>query len=156
MSAIFQKINKHTMRHLLSLSIILLVSCSSMKKQPKSDTGAANKLGGTTWTLSGIPGFELEQTRKIPSISFVDTTDRVYGNTGCNNFGGYYFVKGNTLKLEKVISTKMACLPGMETETKVMTALVTADHFTLEGDKLTLLKGDKVLAEYTRGKKEQK
>ncbi len=144
------------MRHLWLLSVILLVSCSSMKKQTKGDTGAANKLGGTSWTLSRIPDFEIEQTRKTVSLSFADTTDRINGNAGCNNFGGHYLVKGNTLKMEKVISTKMACIPGMETESKVITALVTTDHYKLEGDKLTLLKGEKVLAEYTRSKKEQK
>lgn len=144
------------MRYLLSLSVILLFSCSSMKKQSQSDSGAKNALGGTAWTLTWIPDFELQQTRKAPFISFSDSTDRISGNAGCNGFGGHYSVKGNVIKLEKVISTKMACIPGMETENKVMNALSNVDHFTVEGDKLTFLKGEKVLAEYTRRKKEQK
>lgn len=144
------------MRYLLSLSILVLVSCSSMKKQSKGDTGNNNTLAGTNWTLSRIPDFTFENTRKPVTLSFADTTNRIVGNAGCNNFGGTYTVKGNTIKMEKILSTKMACLPGVETENKVMAAMVNADHFSIEGDKLTLKKGEKVLAEYSRSKKEQK
>ncbi len=145
------------MRYLLSLSVLVLFSCSSMKKQAKkSGTDANNALAGTEWTISNIPGFTVEQTRKPVTITFADTTNRVFGNAGCNGFGGQYIVKGNTLKMEKVISTKMACIPGMETENRVMMVLSNTDHFTISGDKLTLMQGTKVLAEYSRGKKEEK
>jgi len=144
------------MRYVLSLSLILLFSCTSMKKQSKSDTASGNQLAGTEWTLSRIPEFEMENTRKVVSISFSDSSDRVSGNAGCNNFGGHYTASGSTLKLDKIIATKMACMPGLDTENKVMSALNSADHFSISGDKLTLMKGTKVLAEYSRGKKEQK
>lgn len=144
------------MRYLLSLSVLVLFSCSSMKKQSKSGADTGNSLSGTNWTISSIPDFTLQQTRKPVTLSFADTTGRMGGNAGCNNFGGQYEVKGNTLKLEKIISTKMACLPGMETESKVMNVLHSTDHFSISGDKLTLMQGQKVLAEYTRSKKEQK
>jgi len=124
-----------------------------MKKQSKS-TGESNPLKGTAWTISSIPGFDIQQTNKPVTLSFADTTDRIGGNAGCNGFGGHYTIKGSTLKMEKIISTKKACIPGMETESKVMIALTTTDHFTISGDKLTLKKGDQVLAEYTRSKKE--
>lgn len=144
------------MRYLLSLSAIVLFSCSSMKKQTKSDAAAGNPLAGTNWTMSSIPGFELENTRKPVTLSFADTTDRMGGNAGCNSFGGHYTVSGNTVKLDKIISTKMACLPGMETENRVMNVMRNTNHFTVSGDKLTLKQGEKVLAEYVRSKKEQK
>lgn len=145
------------MRYLLSLSVLVLFSCSSMKKQAKkSGSDATNALAGTEWTITNIPGFTVEQTRKPVTITFADTTDRVFGNAGCNGFGGHYTVSGNTLKMSKIISTKMACIPGMETENRVMMVLSNADHFKVSGDKLTLLQGAKVLAEYSRGKKEEK
>lgn len=144
------------MRYLLSLSLLVLFSCSSMKKQAKSTSDTGSSLAGTDWTISSIPGFELEQTRKQVTISFDGTTGRVSGNAGCNGFGGTYTVKGNTLKMEKLISTKMACMPGMQTENKVLMALTNTDHFSISGDKLTLMQGEKVLAEYSRGKKEEK
>lgn len=144
------------MRYLLSLSVLVLFSCSSMKKQAKSGSDTNNALAGTDWTISSIPGFELEQTRKPVTISFEAATDRVFGNAGCNSFGGHYTLKGSALKMEKVISTKMACMPGMQTENKVMLILSNTDHFSISGDKLSLMQGEKVLAEYSRGKKDQK
>jgi heat shock protein HslJ len=144
------------MRYLLSLSAIVLFSCTSMKKQTKSDTGTGNPLAGTNWTMSSIPGFDLEHTPRPVTLGFADTTDRMGGNAGCNSFGGHYMVKGSTLKMEKIISTKMACMPGMQTESRVMNVMMTADHYNISGDKLTLKQGEKVLAEYVRSKKEQK
>lgn len=144
------------MRYLLTLSVILLFSCSAMKKQSKSESVGADPLKGTAWTLSKIPGFEPENTRKPVSIVFEDTANRAHGNAGCNGYGANYTVKGNTLKLEKILSTKMACMPGMETENKVMNILTGTDHYTISGDKLTLKQGEKVLAEFARDKKEQK
>lgn len=144
------------MRYLLSLSILALFSCSSMKKQAKSGSEGNNPLTGTEWTLSRIPDFEPEQTRKPITITFSDTASKVYGNAGCNGFGGSYVVKGDALKLEKLISTKMACMPGMQTENKVMLVLTNTDHYSISGDKLTLMQGSKILAEYSRGKKEEK
>jgi heat shock protein HslJ len=144
------------MRYLLSLSVIVLFSCSAMKKQSKSESGSSNPLKGTAWTLSRIPDFEPEATRKPISITFADTTNRVHGNAGCNGYGANYTVKGSTIKLERILSTKMACMPGMQTENKVMNVLTNTDHYTVSGDKLTLMQGEKVLAEFTRDKKEQK
>ena len=143
------------MRYLVSLSIILLFSCTAMKKQSRSGSSGDHPLKGTAWTLSRIPDFEPEATRKPVSIAF-DAGTRVSGNTGCNGYGADYTVKGNTIKLEKILSTKMACMPGMKTESKIMTVLTSADHYTVSGDKLTLMQGEKVLAEFSRDKKEQK
>lgn len=144
------------MRYLITLSIILLVSCTSMKKQAKPAAGGANPLKGTAWTLSRIPDFELENTRKPVSIVFADTTNRVHGNAGCNGYGANYTLKGSTIKLDRILSTKMACMPGMQTENKVMNILSSVDHYAVSGDKLTLMQGEKVLAEFNRDKKEQK
>lgn len=142
------------MRYLLSLSVILLFSCSSMKKKGKSDSG--NPLAGTSWTLSRIPDFQMEETRKPVTLSFADTTDRMGGHAGCNGYGGHYAVKGSTLAVSKVMSTKMACIPGMETENKVLRALAETDHFNISGDKLTLMKAETVVAEFNRSKKGKK
>ena len=44
----------------------------------------------------------------------------------------------------------------MQTENKVMNVLSSVEHYTVSGDKLTLMQGEKVLAEFSRDKKEQK
>ncbi|MFA6059330.1 MAG: META domain-containing protein [Taibaiella sp.] len=144
------------MRYLIALSVILLFSCSVLKNQAQSEPGNTNPLKGTGWILSRIPDFELEKTRKEPSIYFNDSTSRVSGYTGCNGYGASYTLKGNTIKIGDVLSTKMACMPGMKTENKVINVLGNVDNFSISGDKLTLKQGEKVLAEFTRDKKEQK
>lgn len=145
------------MRYLLScmsLSLLVLFSCASMKKQSKTEKDSP--LAGTAWTIGKIDGFELEQTRKPVTLIFEDSLSRFGGNAGCNRYGGSYAATGTELKLEKIIATKMACMPGMKTESKLMEVLHSTDHYRVTGDQLILMQGDKVLAEFSRSKKEQK
>lgn len=138
----------------MSLSLLVLFSCSSMKKQTKMAKGSP--LAGTSWTISRISDFELEQTRRPVTLAFDDSLSRFGGNAGCNGYGGDYTLAGSSLKMGKIISTKMACIPGMKTEAKVMSVLQSTDRYRISGDRLVLMQGDKVLAEFSRGKKEQK
>ncbi|WP_118974506.1 META domain-containing protein [Taibaiella koreensis] len=147
------------MRYLLScLALTLLVwcSCSSMKKQAKAGAGGGNSLAGTGWTLSSIPDFTPEKTRRPVTIIFEDSLSRFGGYAGCNSYGGSYTVEGTGLKLGQVVATKMACMPGLDTENKLYKIFDEVDHFRISGNKLTLMQGEKVLAEFTGGKKEQK
>jgi len=136
---------------IFTLSIIVLISCSSMKKKNRT---SSNKLAGTTWTIKSIPNFTLEKYRKVPTIAFMDTANRIGGNGGCNGFGGDYKVNGNKLKLEKIISTMMACMEGSKTENKLMQAFEQTDSYEISGDVLKLKKGSVVLAEFNRSKKD--
>lgn len=146
------------MRYLLSciaLSLLVWCSCSSMKKQSQSGAKNSDPLAGTSWTLSAIPGFEAEKTPKPVTISFQDSL-RFSGNGGCNGYGGAYTLEGSSLKLGRVLSTKMACMPGMKTENKLFELYTQVDHYRVSGDKLNLMQGEKVLAEFGRSKKDQK
>jgi heat shock protein HslJ len=142
------------MRYILALSAILLFSCSPMKKQASAGSGTKKSLTGVVWEISKIPGFKLEQTRKKVTIFFHDTTGRIEGYAGCNGYGGNYILKGNSLKLEKIVSTKMACMPGMDTENKYMSALYETDNYVVTDNTLVFKKGETVLAEFIKGKKE--
>lgn len=139
---------------LISLSLVILFSCSSMKKQGKTASGTQKTLAGTTWEISRIPGFELEKSRKMPTIAFSDTALKFGGNGGCNGFGGNYTVDGSKLKLENVLSTMMACTPGMKMENKLMTAFREVDNYEISKGILKLKKGNNVLVEYRESKKD--
>lgn len=144
------------MRNLLFLSVFVLFSCSMTKKQAKSSGSGANaSLKGTEWTLNKIPDFTIETTRKPVTLTFSDSTT-FYGFAGCNGFGGNFTENGNNLKLEKIMATKMACMPGMDTENRIMQAMMTTEKYSISGNKLVLMKGETVLAEFTRGKKDEK
>lgn len=142
------------MKYLLSVSVLLALSCTSMKKQTKV-TGSSKpaRIKGTSWVLSTIPNYKMEALKKVSTLSFSDTGNRISGFSGCNGFGGVYEVDGEKLKMSQILGTMMACMPGMKTESAVYNALNNTDHYQFKDGKLVLMQGDKVLAEYTPSKK---
>ena len=66
------------------------------------------------------------------------------GSGGCNSYGAKYEVKGNTLKMQEINSTLMACAnePVMQQELQYFGALESASSFEITEDKLTLLYND--------------
>jgi len=144
------------MRYLLALSLVSLLSCSAYKKQQASaqaKTAAAISLAGTSWVLESIPDFTLEQTRKPVTLLF-GTDNHISGNGGCNRYGGDYTQSGDSLSIGHLLSTKMACTPGMETESHLMYALQEANRATVTGGKLELRKDSTLLASFTPGPKD--
>ena len=142
------------MRYILSLSLLALVSCASMKQKGKSSEVSASSLKGTVWTVSRMPGFEMEKTRKPVTLYLSDTATRFSGNGGCNGYGGDYVLNGDSLKLGEVLATMMACKPGSHTENKYFSVLRETNRYEISGDKLLLKNGKTTLAELTRGKKD--
>jgi heat shock protein HslJ len=70
----------------------------------------------------------------------------VTGNTGCNGLGGNYTVEGDQVKFDQIISTLMACDdPRMVQESAVQKVLTETAVFKIEGNTLTLTKGDTAL-----------
>jgi putative lipoprotein len=111
---------------------VMLVACGGANGDP---------LNNTIWELysmgqySPIPGSTL-------TIQFED--GQVSGNGGCNSFGGEYRVNGDKLKLEKLMSTLMACADPamMEQETIFMQALGEAQRFEIMDGQLQIFGSD--------------
>lgn len=142
------------MRYLLLTSFVLLFSCSASKKAANGAAGKdAVSFEYTAWELVNIPGFELEKTRKKITLFFNDSTKRIEGYAGCNGYGGNYTKSGNSIKLENIISTKMACMPGMKTEGKFMGAMMETDGYELSGEMLKLKKNGQVIVELKKAEK---
>lgn len=143
------------MRYLLSLSLFALVSCASMKqKSAGPESASAASLKGTVWTLSRIPGAEIEKTRKPVTLVLSDTSGHFNGFGGCNGYGGEYVLKGDSLKLGEVLATMMACKPGSHTESSFFKVLRSTNMYQISGNKLLLKNGTTTLAELTRDKKD--
>ena len=66
------------------------------------------------------------------------------GSGGCNSYGAKYEVKGNTLAIQEITSTLMACAdePVMQQELQYLGALESASSFEINGDTLTVLYND--------------
>jgi len=146
------------MRYLLSFSLLLLLSCSTSRKtaDARGAKKPASSLKGTSWTLSTIPDFKMETLKNPVMLNFNDSTNRMGGYSGCNGFGGEYVVNGTELKMDHILGTMRACMPGMKTESRLYDILKKTDHYRISGDKLVLLQGNAVLAEFAPAKKDQK
>ncbi|MGQ3028632.1 MAG: META domain-containing protein [Ferrovibrionaceae bacterium] len=100
-------------------------------------------LEGRDWTaiqLNGKP-IRLIENQSPPSLTFDATSGRVTGSTGCNSLSGSYRVQGDTITIEKVATTRRACMNGMDTEQPFLAALNQARQWKIAGGLLTLSDG---------------
>jgi putative lipoprotein len=109
-------------------------------------------LAGPRWELvelDGRPVDESEADNVAASLLFDAGAMRVSGSGGCNRLTGAYSTDGSSLFFEGVTGTMMACPgPAMSQEKNFLDALALADSFKIDGDRLELRRGDKVLARF--------
>jgi len=126
--------NKYTRRAFLmaSMIMILLGGCSL------NLSNIADPLQGTSWTLKSysgkdlIPGSEMSATFKDGNIS---------GTASCNRYFASYQTKGETLIIEGLGWTEMACLDPegiMAQESEIMRMLGAAVSYTIQGERLVI------------------
>jgi heat shock protein HslJ len=122
-----------------AFALTLLAGCTAM-----SGNKAALKLGGTSWTATGISNGKGAVTGLIAgskaTLKFgADGT--LSGSSGCNSYTGRYEVTGNQVKFPGTFaSTRMMCAsPGvMEQEQAFLKALSASTSGHIDGKKLEL------------------
>ena len=96
-------------------------------------------LVSTSWTLVAYgPSKPLAGT----TITATFQNGQVRGSTGCNDYGGPYRVRGNTLTVGALAMTEKACLDpegAMEQEGIILRLLGEARTFQLNGGKLVIV-----------------
>lgn len=97
-------VNLATNRSLTTLALIavltiVLAAC---------DGSGANALHDTSWELASLAGNGVLPGTTI-TIEF--SGDQVSGSAGCNQYGGSYQARGDSLSVSDVFSTEMGC-PG--------------------------------------------
>jgi heat shock protein HslJ len=114
-------------------------------------TAAASPLIGKTWTLTMLEGAEVPPPaadRRQPSLSF-GADGRIRGSTGVNTFSGTYTLDGQNLKFGNLAMSRMAGPPeAMTLEQKLVAALRATTAWRVNGGKLELLAGDRVVARF--------
>ena len=99
-------------------------------------------LAGTEWRLVsfGPSGAEVDVVQGTTVTANFGEDGRVGGSTGCNNYGGTYEVRGDTISFGRLISTRRACLDqnANEQERRFLAALEAASRFRLSGGRLTI------------------
>jgi heat shock protein HslJ len=86
--------------------------------------------------LNGQPISALGKPAKTPYIQF-DSTRRVAGNNGCNQFfGSYELEKKGRIKFSAMGSTRMACVDNNTIESDLMQVLSNTDSYVIVNDTL--------------------
>jgi heat shock protein HslJ len=121
-----------------ALAVALLAGCSAM-----SGKAPTLKLGGTSWTATGLAGKGgiaalIAGSRATLNFSADGTLS---GSAGCNSYTGRYEVTGNQVRFPTAFaSTRKMCVnPGvMEQEQAFLKALSGSTTGHIDGKKLEL------------------
>ncbi len=125
-----------TLTMIISLLTVLLSACGIKVSDP---------LDGSSWEL-----YAWDKTRPVEgtTITIQFEAGQVSGSSGCNTYGGSYRVRGNTLQVEGLVSTLMACADPalMEQESIYLQFLGGAQTFELtEGQLQVFGSGEEAL-----------
>jgi len=141
------------MKKILLIVTVLTIMLSACNCSKKSTAAAStNELQGN-WQLTYISGpkiaFDGLYPDKKPFIKFDLAEQRVSGNNSCNSYTGPLKFTGHTIDFTvPMISTEMAC-PGSG-EQVYMNTLKTANHWSVEGNVLTLSMGDVAVMKFSK------
>lgn len=100
------------------------------------------------WKLISLQGVTLSTTGKQATLQIAE--GKVYGNAGCNRYNGLAKIENSTLSCERVLSTKMYCMDGMETEDAFLKLLQNKPTYRISENKLELSENGTVKAVFTK------
>jgi heat shock protein HslJ len=105
-------------------------------------------LVGTDWTLDGIVEGEIASSvPATPKVAlFFAESGQVQFSDGCNSLDGTYTVDGDTITLQHISTTLMACSPNGDVEAAVQSVLGDTVKFQIDGPSLMLNNGPNGLA----------
>ena len=138
----------------------LCMNCESAKKaigeaKVSVDTAesATAPLLETHWNLVALNGNKIPDSAKDLYILLRKGTNRVEGNGGCNTFSTTFVLKkNNEIEFGEIVSTRLMC-PVIQYETEFFKTISVTDHYSLQKDTLSFLKGKNLtLARFVPGK----
>ena len=135
------------LKKLLAISIIsaalAVTGCETVPNASATiETANLIQLQNKTWiaTHLGNTGIKTAPTaHTIPSLQFDAATKRVTGADGCNRIMGSYEAGRDTLVLNQMAGTKMACLDNNNVSQKFNQALDQVANYQVFGKTLKLL-----------------
>ncbi len=114
------------------------------------------KLIKRDWTLVQLSGFSKSDIAQLSNIPNLNIAETISGFGGCNRLmGGTYTLKGNTITISNIASTKKMCVgAGQKIETALFSVLNNVKSYKMEGVGLILYTNDKRTAEFIAYDKE--
>lgn len=102
-------------------------------------------LVNTYWKLTKLGDQTIVMSEKQSKEAFLQlqADGKTKGFGGCNMFHGIYQHNGNDLSFGPSMSTKKACMAGMGTEGKFMSALDEVKYYSIHKEILSVLNGKK-------------
>lgn len=141
---------------LKDLLIILIVNYSTILEarqrydpyaEPPRPSNVQANLSNTQWQLSGVNSSQVRIA--ATNFSFLklqfDTSSKISGDTGCNEYYGNYQAvsSGGNLKLTAIDGTKVACVRLGRGEMDFFNALYKTAYYKIEGVVLILQDRDR-------------
>lgn len=118
----------------------------------EASAASPTTLRDTYWKLIELGGqavaMQPGQEREV-RITLASQDQRLMGFSGCNTLGGAYALNGSALKFDQLASSMRLCEPALNTlERQVLDALIATTGQRIDGQRLSLLGGDRVLARF--------
>ena len=103
-----------------------------------------SELFDTRWRLTrlGDEPVLLAENQREPYLVLRSEDHRVSGFGGCNRFNGSFEITGRSITFGRMASTKMACIPGGDTERAFLATLGNVTGFHKTAHHLELLDAD--------------
>ena len=113
---------------------------------------ATAMLRDTYWKLvelGGQPVAMLPGQEREVRITLASQDQRLMGFSGCNALGGSFAQNGTSLKFDQLASSMRLCEPALNAlERQVLYTLVATNGQRINGQRLTLLADEQVLARF--------
>ncbi len=110
--------------------------------------GGSSAMPEETWKLVSLNGNPVIEGTGL-TIGFEE--DRVFGNAGCNSFGGTYELDGSGLKFDALVTTLMACAgEGLMAQESAYLAALSAVETMENGEAGLILRGPEVELVYSK------
>jgi heat shock protein HslJ len=117
--------------------LIALIALAGCAEAPPAAPQAP--LLDTYWRPTEIEGVPYAPRPGVREPNLMFAADRVSGFDGCNRFTGGYELDSARLRFKAMASTRMACLPESDLETRFLSALNATTSHRIAGPVLELL-----------------
>jgi copper homeostasis protein (lipoprotein) len=103
-----------------------------------------SELFDTRWELTRLDDepIALAENQRAPYLVLYSENHRVSGFGGCNRLNGSFEMEGPSITFSRMASTKMACIPGGDTERAFLATLEKVTNFHKEAHHLELIDAD--------------
>lgn len=132
----------------ITTSLMAFQGCKTTQNKGTSNSALEGK-----WILKSLNGESASSifTHKTPTLNFDFGKQSVFGNGGCNSYGGNFTLTKNKLTVSNVISTMMACIGG-EKEGEYFQTLSKTSEVSVNGQELTLKQDGKAVLVFEKAK----